>query len=33
MSYEEARKRYAALGVDADTAIERLKKVPVSLHC
>lgn len=33
MGYEEARKRYAALGVDTDVAIEKLKTVPVSLHC
>ena len=33
MSYEEAGKRYAELGVDSDAAIEKLKKVPVSLHC
>ena len=33
MSYEEAKKRYAALGIDADAAIRTLKEVPVSLHC
>ena len=33
MSYEEAKRRYAAIGVDAGAAIEKLKKVPVSLHC
>ena len=33
MSYEEARKQYAALGVDTDGAIRKLKEVPVSLHC
>ena len=33
MSYTEAREKYAALGVDADAAIARLKTVPVSLHC
>ncbi|MBQ9593073.1 MAG: L-rhamnose isomerase [Lachnospiraceae bacterium] len=33
MSYQEARERYAALGVDTQAAIEVLKKVPVSLHC
>ena len=33
MSYEEAKARYAALGVDTDAAIARLKNVPVSLHC
>lgn len=31
--YKEAKERYAALGVDTDAAIERLKTVPVSLHC
>lgn len=31
--YEEAKKRYAAIGVDTDAAISRLKEVPVSLHC
>ena len=33
MSYQEAKERYAALGVDTDAAIEKLKTVPVSLHC
>lgn len=33
MSYSEAKVRYAALGIDTDAAIERLKTVPVSLHC
>lgn len=31
--YEAARKQYAAVGVDTDAAITRLKGVPVSLHC
>lgn len=31
--YESARQRYAALGVDTDAAIERLKEIPVALHC
>ena len=31
--YEEAEKRYAQYGIDTDAAIERLKTVPVSLHC
>ncbi len=30
---EEAKKQYAALGIDVDAAIETLKKQPVSLHC
>jgi len=33
MSYEEAKKRYAGIGVDADAAMEKLKGVPISLHC
>ncbi len=33
MSYLEAQERYAKLGVDTDAAIEKLKSVPVALHC
>lgn len=33
MSYQEAKARYAALGVDTEAALDRLGKVPVSLHC
>ena len=33
MSYLEAKAKYAALGIDTDAAIEKLKKVPVALHC
>ena len=33
MSYSEAKKKYAELGVDTDAAIKTLKSVPVSLHC
>ena len=33
MSYAEAKEKYAVLGVDADAAINKLKTVPVSLHC
>ena len=33
MSYIEAKKRYAALGIDTDAAIAKLKDVPVALHC
>ena len=33
MSYQEAKKTYAAFGVDADAAIALLKTVPVSVHC
>lgn len=31
--YEEAKKIYAAMGVDTDKAIEALKNVTVSVHC
>ena len=33
MSYLEAKQKYAALGVDTDAAIEKLRNVPVALHC
>ena len=33
MSYMEAKAKYAALGVDVEAAIKRLKSVPVSIHC
>jgi L-rhamnose isomerase len=33
MSYAEAKRKYATLGIDTDAAIERLKTVPVALHC
>ena len=33
MSYLEAKTKYAALGVDTDAAIAKLKNVPVALHC
>ena len=33
MSYLEAKAKYDAIGVDTDAAIERLKTVPVALHC
>ena len=33
MSYAEAKAKYAAYGVDVEKAIEKLKTVPVSLHC
>ena len=32
-SYEIAKERYAALGVDTDAAIARLEQLPISLHC
>lgn len=31
--YAYAKERYAKIGVDTDAAIERLKEIPVSLHC
>lgn len=31
--YESAREMYAKIGVDTDAAIEKLKNIPVSLHC
>ena len=31
--YDEAKKRYAEYGIDADKAIEILKTVPISVHC
>lgn len=31
--YESAKEMYAAIGVDTDAAIEKLKDIPVSLHC
>ncbi len=33
MSYADAKQRYALLGMDTDAALEKLKTVPVSLHC
>ena len=33
MSYIEAKQKYAALGIDTDAAIAKLKDVPVALHC
>ena len=33
MSYQEAKKKYAALGIDTDAVIAKLKTVPVALHC
>jgi len=32
-AYSLAKYQYAAIGVDTDAAIARLKKIPVSLHC
>ena len=33
MSYQEAKKKYAAIGVDTEKAIRELKKIPISMHC
>ena len=33
MSYESAKKMYEKLGVDTEAALNKLKDVPVSLHC
>jgi L-rhamnose isomerase len=32
-AYKLARERYAAIGVDVDAALDRLREVPISLHC
>jgi L-rhamnose isomerase len=32
-AYELAKERYAALGVDTEAAIERLRRISISLHC
>lgn len=31
--YEYAKEKYASLGVDTEAAMERLKKIPISIHC
>ena len=33
MSYAQAKAKYAAMGVDTDAAMEKLRQVPVALHC
>lgn len=33
MSYQEAKKRYAAWNIDTDAALERLGQVPLALQC
>ena len=33
MNYASAKEEYAKLGIDTDAAIERLMRVPVSMHC
>jgi L-rhamnose isomerase len=32
-AYQLARERYAELGVDTDKTMDRLSKIPISLHC
>ena len=32
-SYEMAKERYSQLGVNTETAIHELAKIPISLHC
>ena len=32
-SYELAKKRYAQIGIDTDAVIEKLKNIPISMHC
>ncbi len=33
MSYNEAKAKYAAIGIDTDAVIEKLKTVSISMHC
>ena len=33
MSYTEAKEKYAAIGIDTEAALTKLKIVPVYLHC
>ena len=33
MSYKEAQKKYAKIGVDTEKAIKDLARIPISLHC
>ena len=32
-TYEAAKKKYAAIGVDTEKAIKTLSKIPISMHC
>src|SRR4051812_18902822 len=32
-AFDAAKERYEELGVDVDRALERLAKIPISLHC
>ena len=31
--YDYAKEKYASIGVDTEAAMERLKKIPISIHC
>jgi L-rhamnose isomerase len=33
MSYNEAKKKYAAIGVDTEKVIKALSEIPISMHC
>ena len=33
MSYNDAKKKYAKIGIDTDKAIAELSKIAISLHC
>ena len=33
MSYKEAQKKYARIGIDTEKAINDLGKISISLHC
>lgn len=33
MSYQEAKQTYAKIGVNTESALEKLKEIPVSVHC
>lgn len=33
MSYREAQKKYAKIGIDTEKAIKDLAKIPISMHC
>jgi len=32
-AYELAKQQYAAIGIDTDAAVEKLAKLPISMHC
>lgn len=33
MSYAQAKKKYAKIGVDTENVIAQLSKIPISMHC